>query len=163
MTNALTGHDAASSAALQYVTVRVGPQLFGIPIETVHEVFAPQVITKVPLSPAAIEGVLNLRGRILTMVNMRRQLGLKNDETSVMAVSIEYQGESFGLMIDSVGEVLTLEAAKRESNPSNLDGRWASISSGVHRLSNELMLVLDVDVALDDARRASAESATPRH
>jgi len=163
---------APSGATQQYVTVRIGPQLFGIPIDMVHEVFVPQAITRVPHAPPAIEGVLNLRGRIVTMVNMRRHLGLTGEteagaehagDATAMAVGIEHQGESFGLMIDRVGEVLSLDTDRREANPPNLDPRWTSVSRGVHRLANELMLLLNVKVALDDAGRAKAGTASRRH
>lgn len=133
---------------IQYVTVRIAGQLFGVPIEIVHEVFTPDRITRVPLAPAEIEGVLNLRGRIVTMVNMRRLLGLTSSGEAKTAVGIERFGEAFGLIIDEVGEVLVLEASKRETNPANLDPRWSELVIGVHRLANELMLVLNVERAL---------------
>ncbi|MFG1480373.1 chemotaxis protein CheW [Xanthobacter sp. V4C-4] len=140
-----------TGAYQQYVTVRIGPQLFGLPIQTVHEVFAPDSITRVPLAPPAIAGVLNLRGRIVTMLNMRCLLGLPPAEGKGMAVGIEYEGEAFGLMIDDVGEVLGLDGAKREANPANLESRWASVAAGVHRLSGGLMLILNVELVLRGA------------
>lgn len=142
--------DSAEKAVgtIQYVTVRIAGQLFGVPIEIVHEVFTPDRITRVPLAPAEIHGVLNLRGRIVTMVNMRRLLGLSSSGEAKTAVGIERFGEAFGLIIDEVGEVLVLEAGKREVNPANLDPRWAELVTGVHRLANELMLVLNVERAL---------------
>jgi purine-binding chemotaxis protein CheW len=81
---------------------------------------------------------------------MRRRLGLPAREgaRSIMAVGIEFRGESYGLVIDEVGEVLTLETASREANPANLDRRWTEISAGVHRLSSQLMVVLDVERVL---------------
>jgi purine-binding chemotaxis protein CheW len=65
-----------------------------------------------------------------------------------MAVGIEYRAESYGLIVDEVGEVLTLEAAGREENPANLDRRWVEISAGVHRLEGHLMVILDVERVL---------------
>lgn len=147
-----------TAGVIQYVTVRIAGQLFGVPIEIVHEVFTPDRVTRVPLAPAEIQGVLNLRGRIVTMVNMRRLLGLASTGEANTAVGIERHGEAFGLVVDEVGEVLVLEGAKREANPANLDPRWAELVTGVHRLSNELMLVLDVERALArlGARRNAA-------
>lgn len=146
-----------TGAGAQYVTVRIGPQLFGLPIEMVHEVFVPDHITRVPLSSHEIEGVLNLRGRIMTMVNMRAMLGLpSNAESRRMAVGIEHHGESFGLMIDEVGEVLVLDPARGESKPTNLDAHWSDIVTGVYRLKGQLMLVLDVDLALGRLSTARA-------
>lgn len=140
----------AHSDAVQYVTVYIGGQLFGLPIAKVHDVFVPESMTRVPLSVPEIAGVLNLRGRIVTAIDMRRRLGLPPKESGkgIMAVGIEYRGESYGLVIDEVGEVLTLDPASHEANPTNLDRRWAEISGGVHRLSGQLMVILDVDRVL---------------
>lgn len=138
------------SGQIQYVTVFIGGQLFGLPIHKVHDVFVPESMTRVPLSAPEVAGVLNLRGRIVTAINMRRRLGLPQREGNhgIMAVGIEYRGESYGLIIDEVGEVLNLDASGREANPANLDARWAEISGGVHRLSGQLMVILDVERVL---------------
>lgn len=154
-----TPQESARTAALQYVTVRIGPQLFGLPIAMVHEVFAPEAVTRVPLAPEEIAGVLNLRGRIVTMVALRRLLGLPPQAAASMAVGIEHHGESFGLVIDRVGEVLALDAATREANPANLDPRWAQVATGVHRLDRELMLILNVDLVLERAGSAITRQA----
>ena len=103
----------------EYVTAVIGGQLFGLPILRVQDVFAPERLTTVPLAPAEIAGVLNLRGRIVTLINMRRRLGLGRPRGwgSPMAVGVESRGESYGLLIDSVGEVLKLDDMACESNP----------------------------------------------
>ncbi|WP_299816295.1 chemotaxis protein CheW [uncultured Roseibium sp.] len=138
-------HNAASDM-IQYVTVVIGGQLFGLPISQVHDVFVPESVTRVPMSAPEVQGVLNLRGRIVTAINMRRRLHLPPlKEGQMMAVGIEYKHESYGLVIDTVGEVLTLSSSSEEPNPSNLDRRWAEISGGVHRLDGKLMVILDVD------------------
>lgn len=144
--------------SVQYVTVSIGDQLFGLPISRVHDVFCPDQVTRVPLSAREIAGVLNLRGRIVTAIDMRVRLKLEplKDRETLMAVGIEYKEESYGLIIDSVGEVLMLPAATREANPANLDKRWAEISAGVHRLEGELMVILDVDRALGQMHDAKA-------
>lgn len=148
--------ETSRADALQYVTVRIGPQLFGLPIAAVHEVFAPEAITRVPLAPPEVAGVLNLRGRIVTMVDMRRILSLPPAEGAPMAVGIEHHGETFGLIIDAVGEVLALDGTTREANPANLDPRWAQVAIGVHRLASGLMLILNVDLVLERAGSAFA-------
>jgi len=132
---------------VQYVTVVIGDQLFGLPIERVHDVFKPDQITRVPLAPSEVEGVLNLRGRIVTAINLRKRLHLPDalEAHESMAVGIEYNGESYGLIIDAVGEVFSLPVEGLEPNPANLDTRWSEISGGVHRLEGKLMVVLDVD------------------
>lgn len=134
----------------QYVTVVIGGQLFGIPINKVHDVFMPDCITRVPMSEREIQGVLNLRGRIVTAIDMRQLLGLEErDATETkMAVGIEYKGESYGFIIDNVGEVLKLSDDSREVNPANLNRNWTTIAAGVHRLEGELMVILDVEKVL---------------
>ncbi|MEM6616490.1 MAG: chemotaxis protein CheW [Pseudomonadota bacterium] len=143
--------EAAQGATVEYVTVNIGDQLFGIPIERAHDVFMPESITIVPMSAPEIAGVLNLRGRIVTAIDMRRRLELPpaGEDGARMAVGIEYKGEFFGLIIDSVGEVLRLPETDLEQNPMNLDPRWVKVSGGVYRLEGALMIVLDVDRVLD--------------
>lgn len=135
----------------EYVTVKIAGQLFGLAIDRVQDVFMPDAITDVPLAMPEVAGVLNLRGRIVTAIDMRKRLNLpdRQDGESQMAVGIEYHSESYGLIIDEVGEVLRLPEASFESNPANLDPRWATISSGVQRLDGQLMVILDVDRLLD--------------
>ena len=138
---------------IEYVTVMIGGQLFGLPISRVQDVFMPERITRVPLCAPEIAGVLNLRGRIVTAIDMRRRLGLppRSDDKPLMAVGIDLKGESYGLLIDSLGEVMKLGEATLEPNPVNLDGRLARVSGGVHRLDRQLMVILDVDSVLNAA------------
>jgi purine-binding chemotaxis protein CheW len=136
---------------IEYVTVMIGDQLFGLPISRVQDVFMPDRLTRVPLASLEIAGVLNLRGRIVTAVDMRRRLGLppRSDGRPPMAVGIELKGESYGLLIDTVGEVLKLADGTREPNPVNLDQHLARVSAGVHRLEGQLLVILDVDRVLE--------------
>ncbi|WP_028170073.1 chemotaxis protein CheW, partial [Bradyrhizobium japonicum] len=95
--------------------------------------------------------VLNLRGRIVTVVDMRARLGLPKPEDgkTAMAVGVDLRGESYGLLIDQIGEVLRLAEDGKEENPVNLDPRMAKLAGGVHRLDGQLMVVLDVDRVLE--------------
>lgn len=138
-------------ATSEFVTVHIDGQLFGLPIAQVEDVFMPDAITEVPLSNPEVAGVLNLRGRIVTAIDMRKRLGLppRSDGGAPMAVGIEHQQESYGLIIDRVGEVLRLGRRTFEKNPANLDVRWSSISAGVHRLDGKLLVLLDVERILD--------------
>ena len=135
----------------EYVTAMIGGQLFGLPIVRVQDVFIPERLTRVPLAPPEIAGILNLRGRIVTLIDMRDRLGLhqRAGEGVVMAIGVESGGESYGLLIDSIGEVLKLDDAGREPNPINLDPRLARVSAGIHRLEGQLLMLIDVDRVLD--------------
>jgi purine-binding chemotaxis protein CheW len=140
-----------------YVTATVGGQLFGLPIGRVQDVFVLDRLTRVPLATPEIAGVLNLRGRIVTAIDLRRRFGLPPDEVRKrMAIGIEHRGESYGLLIDTIGEVLNLPSSSREGNPVNLEPLFARMSAGVHRLEDRLMVVLDVDRVLDVGQHAEA-------
>jgi purine-binding chemotaxis protein CheW len=148
----------APENVVEYVTATVGGQLFGLPISRVQDVFAPDRLTRVPLAPPEVAGLLNLRGRIVTAIDLRRRLGLEARAADAprMAIGVEYKGESYGLLIDVIGEVLKLSANSREDNPVNLDPGLARVSAGVHRLEGRLLVVLDVDRVLDIAPRSEA-------
>ncbi|MCG8440687.1 MAG: chemotaxis protein CheW [Caulobacterales bacterium] len=141
----------AEADTREFVTLHVADQLFGVEVTDIHDVFAPQAITPVPLSPREIAGVLNLRGRIVTAIDARARLGLppREDGRAGMAIGIEKGGESYGLIIDTVGEVLRLANTDFEANPCNLDPRWQEVSRGVYRLDERLLMVLDVDRMLE--------------
>lgn len=141
---------------VMYVTATIGGQLFGLPVSRVQDVFVPARMTPVPLATAEIAGLINLRGRIVTMLEMRRLLGLPAEDSrpTQLAVGVEWRGESYGLLIDDVGEVLTLPAGRCEPAPANLDARLAEVTAGVHRLDDGLMMVLDVDRVVDGAASA---------
>ena len=147
-----------SAAISDYITVMIGEQSFGIPVNVVQDVFMPQSLTRVPLAPKEVAGVLNLRGRILTAIDMRSCLGLppRQEDRAPMAVGIEKNGEAYGLVIDQVGEVLSLDREDCEPNPANLDPRWRGVSRGVYRLDGNLLVVLDVDRILDFEKAAGA-------
>ena len=152
----------------QYVTATIGGQLFGVPVLRVQELFVPKHLTRVPLAAAEVAGLINLRGRIHTVIDMRRRLGLelglelgfelaaKADEKGgaqaprrQVALSVEHNGEPYALLIDEVGDVMRLAAANRDPNPINMDAALAQASLGVHRLEGRLLVVLDVDRLLD--------------
>ncbi len=158
MTTDASRTDALTNTLTEYITVVIGDQLFGLPIAQVQDVFMLDGLTRVPLSQPEIAGVLNLRGRIVTAIDMRRRLGLprRDDSSKPMAVGIESKSESYGLLIDSVGEVLQLDVGTREPNPVNLDPHLARISAGVHRLEGRLLVLLDVDRVLDMGGEAIA-------
>lgn len=139
------------SGEIEYVTAWVAGQLFGIPITRVHDVFEVERMTRVPLAPAEISGVLNLRGRVVTALDMRKRLGLppRENEKKQMAIGIDHDSEGYGLMVDAMGEVLKLSASAMGGLPINMQHEWAAISSGIYRLEDRLMIVLDVDQILN--------------
>lgn len=131
------GRDASDDARDVYVTLTVGGQLCGIPVLAVRDVLGPQAITRIPLAPPEVAGSLNLRGRIVTAIDLRRRLGVGHAAAASMSVVVEHQGELYSLLVDNVGEVMRLEAEAREHNPPTLGTEWRSFSAGIFRLDRK--------------------------
>jgi len=134
----------------EYVTVTVNGQWLGVPISQVHDVFVVSEMTAIPLCPPEIVGLLNLRGRVVTAVSLRRRLRMPDltESGRRMAIGLEQGGEAYGLLVDDVGEVLRLNMETLQPNPVHLDPRWTSLSLGVAQLSGKLLIILDVEKAL---------------
>ena len=129
------------------LTLTVCGQLCGVPVLLVRDVLGTQSITPIPLAPAEIEGAMNLRGRIVTAVDLRRRLGLPSREgdTQPMSIVVEHGGELYSMLADAVGDVVPLSAADRAPNPPTLDALWRDVSRGVHRSDGQLLILLDVE------------------
>jgi purine-binding chemotaxis protein CheW len=141
-----------------YVTFKAAGQLFGLPIERVQDVFRLVSLTRVPLAAAEIAGVLNLRGRIVTIIDLANRLQLKSAKGAArdLAIGVDVGAESFGILVDNVSEVLSLSDDDRERSPINFGRALASASAGVFRLENELLVILDADRIVDIHGRAAA-------
>ena len=150
--------DSIADLLTEYVTVTIGDHMFGLPIFRVQDVFVPVGLTRVPLAPPEVAGILNLRGRVVTAIDMRSRLdfGEREPGTPVMAIGIELKGESYGLLVDAVGEVMQLHNSACEAKPANLDPRLSRVAAGIYRLEGQLMVVLDVDRVLDIRNSAVA-------
>ena len=135
-----------NNAAREFVTMVIDGQIFGIPVLQVQDVLGPQKITRVPLAPREVAGSLNLRGRIVTAIDVRTRLGIpaRADGEKSMSVVVDHNGEFYSLIVDQVGEVMSLQATDYEQTPATLDDRWREISDGVYRLKDMLLIVLDV-------------------
>jgi purine-binding chemotaxis protein CheW len=140
--------DAADSCA--YVTLMLGDQLCGVPVLAVRDVLAGQSIARIPLAPPEVAGNLNLRGRIVTAIDLRQRLHLSPRAANAkpMSVVTELGSELYALLVDQVSEVVSLRAADMERNPPTLPPIWAEHSVGIYRVSERLMVVLDVDKLL---------------
>ena len=146
------------ATARTLVTMTIANQLLGIPVSAVHDVLGPQKLTSIPLAPDSVAGALNLRGRIVTAVDVRKRLGLDDraDDDPAMSVVVEHDGEPYSLIIDTVGEVLSIPEDRLERNPPTLDPRWRAVSDGIFRLDDQLLVVLEVDRLLElDAELAA--------
>lgn len=156
------GSDFSAAAAASngeqrdYVTMSIGDQMFGIPVLTVQDVLGPQNIARVPLAPPEVAGSLNLRGRIVTAIDVRPRLGMPTREggKAAMSVVVEYDGELYSLLVDSVGEVLSLNSRDYQRNPPTLSPRLRDFSDGIYRLNGSLLVVLNVGSLLDFGTRS---------
>jgi len=136
-----------------FVTFTVGDHFLGVPIGRVQDILVPDVIAPVPGGPIEVSGLINLRGRIVTVIDLRARLSLPppSRETSNRGkcVTVEKDGEFYTLLVDAVGDVVILPAYQRESNPPTLDPLWQNIVRGVFRQQDNLLIILDVDRVLD--------------
>ena len=140
-------------ADLRCFTVVIDTRTYGITVEAIHTVFEIVAVTPVPLAPYQILGLVNLRGKIVTAISLRRRLRADPEaaETSKLAVGVEHRGESFALVVDEVGDVLTLDRGTQIEVPPHLGSDAARISS-VHRLDDMILPVLDLDWVLTFGR-----------
>ncbi len=130
----------------EFLTMTVAGQLFGIPVLQVQDVLGEQKVTRVPLAPKEVAGSLNLRGRVVTAINLRRRLRMEETPPGIksMYIVVDYHGDLYSLIVDNVGEVLALPDTDFEKTPATLDAVWRDLSLGIYRLKKELLVILDV-------------------
>jgi len=139
------GRNECASEA--FVTFTVAGQLFGVPVIQVQDILTPNHIAPVPGGPAQVRGLINLRGRIVTVIDMRTHLSLPKADSaqSGMCVTVESRGDAYTLFVDSVGDVITLSRNLREGNPATLDAVWRDVADAVYRTDQGLLVALRVD------------------
>ncbi|HUH09925.1 MAG TPA: chemotaxis protein CheW [Brevundimonas sp.] len=147
------------------VSIQIGGQTFGVPVLEVQDVINRTAINRVPLAPPEIAGSLNLRGRIVTAIDMRRRLGLPpqaEDQGDGVSVIVEQSsGELYALMVDDVGDVLWLPPSAFEPPPPTLSPAWRDLCDGLYRLEDSLMLVLRTEAVLTLSPPASPLGEAP--
>ncbi len=152
---------AFSSECNQVLVAFLGNQTFGIPIMQIQDVLRARSITQVPLAPTCIEGVMNLRGRIVTAVNLRKRISAVGDDSNAeqgMSIVIEHEGELFSLIVDRVGDVLSLDPDLVEEAPVTLNPLWKEICMGAYQLKAEIMLILNTGIIFKMENAAKREA-----
>lgn len=135
----------------QYCTFRLDSHLFGVPVESVQEVLKEQELTRVPLSPPEVSGLINLRGQILTTLELRSRLGLGVRPAGAPAVNVVIRtadGGAVSLLVDEIGHVLEPSEESFEALPETVPARIRALVTSVCKLDGDLMLVLDAELAV---------------
>ncbi len=142
---------AGADAQIRCFVVFVGGEPLGLSVDYVQTIFGIDAVTPVPLGPKEVIGLVNLRGKIVTAVSLRRRLGLPDaaDIRPMLAVGMDYRGENFALIVDEVGDVLHLSPQSRISLPPHLDGRRAKFTKAAYRLETGILSLLDVAAIFD--------------
>jgi purine-binding chemotaxis protein CheW len=153
VTEAVKTISGVRDAKGRFSTFYVADLFFGIDVLRVQEVLRYQPMTRVPKAPEVIEGLMNLRGQIVTAIDMRRLLHLpdRKGDTQPMNVVIRTDDGAVSLLVDEIGDVLSLENASYEPPPGNLQATARKLIRGVYKLDGKLLLVLDAERTVDIA------------
>ncbi len=140
-----------SNTTKQYCTFYLDNHYFGIDVLDVQEVFRFQEMTAVPLAPKVIRGLINLRGQIITGIDLRQRLAMEenSDENPPMNVVVRTQEDVVSLLVDEIGDVMEISDDHYESPPDTLDEKIRELITGVYKLDGKLLLVLDINRVMD--------------
>jgi purine-binding chemotaxis protein CheW len=136
-----------------YASCRVGHLLVGVDVDAVQEVTAGGELTPVPLAPPVVSGLLNLRGQIVTAIDLRRSLQLADRPVGQPAINLilRAEGGSVGLVVDSVGDVLDVRQDDFEEPPGTVSGHLRDLITGVYKLDRGLLLVLNTERVMEES------------
>jgi purine-binding chemotaxis protein CheW len=152
---AIKRKEKAAATLVEMCSVRVGQGLFGVPIKHIVEIVGSARPQPVPLAPSFVGGLVHYRGDVLTTVSLRHLLDMPPRERPQDILVLENSGGCFGLLVDSVGEVLTVSSADHEPNPSILEERRKALFAGAYKLKDSLLVMLDPE-RLDPMRLGGA-------
>ena len=141
---------AAPATSGQLATFRLDGDLYGIEVEHVQEVLRSQQLTRVPLAPTAVAGLINLRGQVVTAIELRERLGrpARPEGTDAVVIVVRLHGEAVSLLVDSIADVVDVNASDFESPPDTLEGQARDLIRGAYKLHGQLLLALDVQKAV---------------
>ena len=154
-----------AESTVQYCTFRVGADEFGINADRVQEVLLAQPMTEVPLTHPVLRGLLNLRGEVVSALDLRRRLGQDDfaADASPVNIVVRDQGEMVSLMVDEIGDVMELDPSLQEPAPASLNPNLRGLITSIFMLKERLLLVVDLDrlLNLDAYPRAAEPAARP--
>jgi purine-binding chemotaxis protein CheW len=152
------GNELIMAHTSQFCTFYLDRLLFGVELKNVQEVIRSLDMTKVPLAPAVVSGLINLRGQIVTAVDLRRRLELEPRPADMLAMNVVVRSEdgAVSLLVDEIGDVVEVEEDSFEPPPETLRGPVRAMIVGVHKLEDRLMHVLDIEKACQMTALAEA-------
>lgn len=145
-----TGDVVAAATSGQLATFRLDGDLYGVEVAHVQEVLRSQQLTRVPLAPRAVAGLINLRGQVVTAIELRERLGrpARPEGTDAVVIVVRLDGEAVSLLVDSIADVVDVDAADFEAPPDTLEGQARDLIRGAYKLDGQLLLALDVHKAV---------------
>jgi purine-binding chemotaxis protein CheW len=146
-------------------TVTDGDEMFGLPVQSVQTIFRIEGVTSVPLGPPDVEGLVNLRGRIVTAVSLKRRLGKTSLECGrgALAIGIEHRGENFALIVDEVGDVIPCADGTEIAPPPHIHPTRARLITAYYRLDSGILPMLDMNAVFDFAERDRTGGSAPHN
>jgi purine-binding chemotaxis protein CheW len=149
---------AAGADQHQLVTMYVHGQLVGLPIRAVQDVFLIQKVTPVPRSDASVVGLVNLRGRVVTLLDLARLVGHAGQpfHEGMMAVGVTWKDEAFGLVIERIGDVINVDDGLKDTAVSKMDAKLAARAVAIHKTASGLVIELDVNGLLGSSMSKAA-------
>jgi purine-binding chemotaxis protein CheW len=153
--------DVTPLGAKQLCTFFVDGLLFGIDVTRVQEVIRYQEMTPVPLAPAVIQGLINLRGQIVTAIDLRTRLQLRQRPAGQLPVNVVARDEegAVSLLVDEIGDVVDVDESSFEAPPETLNSAAKALIQGVYKLEPQLLLLLDTELTIRVDLRSRAEGS----
>jgi purine-binding chemotaxis protein CheW len=149
----------------QFCTFYLDKLLFGVELKGVQEVIRSLEMTRLPLAPAVVRGLMNLRGQIVTAVDLRRRLNLEAAAPGAQMMNVVVRSEdgAVSLLVDEIGDVVEVEESSFEAPPETLRGSVRTMILGVHKLNDRLMHVLDIEKACQMTDVGEGSASGPSH
>ncbi len=137
--------------ANQVCTFYLDTQMYGVAVESVQEVIRYQHMTDVPLAPTSVVGLINLRGQIVTAIDLRRRLGIQDRPTEQLPMNVVVRGEdgAISFLVDQIGDVQQIDQANLEPLPDTLEGVSRDMLSGAYKMKDRLLLILNTERAMN--------------
>jgi purine-binding chemotaxis protein CheW len=148
-----------SATTAQYCTFLLDGLYFGVDVLKVQEVIRYQEMTRIPGAPAVVSGIINLRGQLVTALDLRRRLGLEPREKGQLPMNVVVRTEdgATSLLVDEIGDVIELDETTHERPPETIDAVTREVVRGVHKLDGRLLLVLDIERLIASSGASSRE------